>query len=79
MLGERFEQRSEAVFQAKVFAVAGGVLADESDFLHAAGDELLRFGDHGLEAPRAELAAQVGNNAEGAGVIAAFGNLDVGR
>ena len=40
---------------------------------------LLGFGDDGFEAPRAELAAQVGNDAEGAGVIAAFGDLDVGR
>ena len=77
--GECVEQRGEAVFQAEVFAVAGGVLADERDLLHAAGDELLRFGDDGLEAARAEFAAQVGNDAEAAGVVAALGDFDVGR
>ena len=77
--GERFEQEREAVFDAEVFAVAGRVLADEGDFLDAACDELLCFGDDGLEAARAELAAQIGNDAEGAGMVAAFSDLDVGR
>jgi GGDEF domain-containing protein len=39
--GERVEQSGEAVFEAEVFAVAGGVLADEGDLLNAARDELL--------------------------------------
>ncbi len=77
--GERVEQRGKAVFEAEVFAVAGGVLADEGDFLDAAGDELLGFGDDGLEAAGAEFAAQVGDDAEGAGVVAALGDFDVGR
>ena len=47
--------------------------------LDAAGDELLGFGDDGFEAARAEFAAQVGNDAEGAGVVAALGDFDVGR
>ena len=38
-----------------------------------------RFGDHRLEAARAELAAQLRDDAEGAGMIAALGDLDVGR
>src|ERR1039458_157054 len=33
--GERVEQEGEAVFDAKVFTVAGGVLADEGDLLDA--------------------------------------------
>ena len=36
-LGERVEQRGEAVFEAEVFAVAGGVLADEGDFARRRG------------------------------------------
>ena len=76
--GECVEERGEAVLEAKVFAVAGGVLADEGDFLDAAGDEGLGFGDDGLEAAGAEFSAQVGDDAEGAGVVAAFGDLDVG-
>ena len=77
--GEGVEQSGEAVFEAEVFAVAGGVLADEGDLADAAGDELLGLGDDRLEAARAEFAAQVGNDAEGAGVVAALGDFDVGR
>ena len=76
--GECVEEGGEAVLDAKVFAVAGGVLADEGDFLDAAGDELAGFGDDGLEAAGTEFAAQVGDDAEGAGVVAAFGDFDVG-
>src|ERR1019366_4980229 len=64
--GERVEQEGEAVLEAEIFAVAGGVLADEGDLPDAAGDELLGFGDDRLEAAGAELSAQVGDDAEGA-------------
>ena len=50
-LGERVEELGEAVLEAQVFAVAGGVLADQRDLADAAGDELLRFGDDGFESP----------------------------
>ena len=43
--GEGFEQLGEAVGEAEVFAVAGGVLADEGDLADALRDEVLRFGD----------------------------------
>ena len=62
----------------EVFAVAGGVLADEGDLADALGDEVLGFGDDGAYAAGAELAAELGDNAEAAGMIAAFGDLDVG-
>ena len=78
-LRQPFEQQREAVLQAEVFAVAGGVLPDERDFAHALLREALGFGDDRLEAPRAELAAQLRNDAERAGMIAAFGDLDVSR
>ena len=77
--GERVEEGGEAVLEAEVFTVAGGVLADEGDLPDAAGDELLGFGDDRLEAAGAELAAQVGDDAEGARVVAALGDLDVSR
>ena len=77
-VGEGVEEGGEAVAEAEVFAVAGGVLADEGDFADAAGDELLGFGDHGLEAAGTEFAAEVGDDAEGAGVVAALGDFDVG-
>jgi hypothetical protein len=41
---EGVEELREAVFEAEVFAVAGGVLADEGDFACAAGDKLLGLG-----------------------------------
>ena len=46
---------------------------------NAARDELLGFGDDGFKAAGTEFAAQVGDDAEGAGVVAAFGDFDVGR
>jgi hypothetical protein len=38
----------------------------------------LGFGDHGFETPRAELSAKLGDDAEAAGMIATFGDFDVG-
>ena len=78
-LRQPLQQQRQAVFQAEVFAVAGGVLPDEGDFANALLGQLLRLGDDRLEAARAKLAAQLRNDAERAGMIAAFGDLDVGR
>src|ERR1051326_7349209 len=77
--GELFKEQRETVFEAEIFAVARGVLADEGDFLHALARETLGFGDHRLEAARAKLAAKLRDDAEGARMIASFGNLDVGH
>src|ERR1700761_473410 len=78
-LRETIEQRGESVFQAEVLAVAGGVLTDQRDLAYSAGDKLLRLGDHRLEAARTELATQVRDHAEGAGMIAALGNFEIRR
>ena len=75
--GEFFEQQCQAIFQAEVFAVAGGVLADESNLADAGLRQSLGLGDYRFEAARTELAAQLRNDAEGAGMIAALGDLDV--
>jgi hypothetical protein len=75
-LGKRVEESGEAVFETEVFAVTGGVLTDEGDLADAAGDELLSFGDDGFKAARTEFSAEVGDDAEGAGVVAAFGDFD---
>ncbi len=77
--GKGVEKLGEAVGEAEIFAVAGGVLADEGDLADALGDEVLGFGEDGPHAARAELAAQLRDDAEGAGMVAALGNLDVGR
>ena len=76
---ERVEQQGEAVLDAEIFAVAGGVLADEGEFADAGGYKLAGFGDHGIKSSRAKLAAQVGNDAEAARMVAALGDFDVGR
>ncbi len=46
--------------------------------MHAAGDKLPRLGDDRLETARAELATQIGDDAEAARVVASLGNLDIG-
>src|SRR6267378_7928799 len=56
---EPFQQQGQAIFQPKVFAVAGGVLSDERDFADAGLRESLGFGDHGFETPGAELSSKL--------------------
>src|SRR6185437_10547295 len=63
----------------EILAVACSVLADECDLAHTLRDKLLCFGDDARNGARAELATKLWNDAEAAGMIAAFGNLDVGR
>ena len=72
------EQIGQAVAQAEVFAVGGGVLADQGDFADSGGGQIFGFAHHGFKAPAAECAAKLGDDAERAGVIAALGDLDVG-
>ena len=62
-----------------IHAEVGRVLGDEVDLLDAFGDELARFLDDGLDRTAAVAAADARDDAEGAGVVAAFGDLDVGR
>ena len=63
----------------EVFAVAGGVLADEGDLADALGDEGFGFGYDAGEGTGTELAAELRDDAEAAGMVAAFRDLDVGR
>src|SRR5205085_210825 len=68
----------QAVALAEVLAVAARVLRDEHDLLDAAGEQLARLGDDALERLRAVLALDQRDRAEGAGVIAAVRDLEVG-
>ena len=63
----------------EVEAVVGGDLADQHQLLYPLGRQLLRFGHDALDRPRALVAPQVGNDAEGAAVVAALGHLQVGN
>src|ERR1044071_5715253 len=73
ILPQPFQQHSKTIFQAKVFAVTGSVLADERDLAHAPGSQPLGFSNHGFKMPGTELAAKLRNAAEAAGMVAAFG------
>src|SRR5262249_52817465 len=78
-LCDGLEKLREAILEAKVFAVAGGVLADERDLLHSGGDKTLCLRYDRFKATRAKLAAKIRNDTEGAWVVAAFGDFDVRR
>jgi hypothetical protein len=64
--------------QAEVFAVRSGVLPDQRDFAGAGCRQVFRLAHHGLEAPAAKFSAKLRNDAERAGMIAAFRDFDVG-
>ncbi len=62
-----------------VDAVGAGVLRDDQDFLDPSPCQVLGFGQHVTDRARHERAAQRRDDAEGATVVAAFGNLQVGE
>jgi hypothetical protein len=61
-----------------VDAVGAGVLRDHQQFLDAGLGQHLGLAQHLADRPRHQVAAQRGNDAEAAAVVAAFGNLQVG-
>jgi hypothetical protein len=65
-----------AVFD--IDAVGAGVLRDDEDFLDAGAGQVLGFGQHVADRARNQRAAQRRDDAEGAAMVAAFGNLQVG-
>src|SRR5579872_6063425 len=73
-----FEQEREAVLEAEIFSVAGRVLSDERNLTDPGARQALGLGNHRFKATRAELAAQLWNDAEAARMIATLRNFDVG-
>ena len=71
--------RVGAGIRPAVHAEVGRVLGDQVDLLHAFGDELTGFLDDGFHRAAAMASADARDDAEGAGVVAAFGDLDVSR
>ena len=61
----------------QVEAVGAGVLADDQQLLRAGRDQLLRLAQDGVGAAADEVAAQARDDAEGAAVVAALGNLHI--
>ena len=62
---------------ADVDAIGRRVLADDQQFLGAGGDQLLGLAQDRVGAAADEVAAQMRDDAEGAAVIAALGNLQI--
>ena len=62
---------------AEVDAVGARVLADDQQLLRAGGDELLGLAQDRVGAAADEVAAQVRDDAEGAAVVAALGDLHI--
>ena len=72
------EQLGERRAVLEVAPVAGHVLGDDVELADAFGENRLGLGDHVVDRPRAELAADAGDGAERADVLAAFGDLEIG-
>ena len=63
---------------AQVDAIGAGVLRDHQQFLDAGLEQVLGLAHHLADRPAVEIAAQAGDDAEGAAMVAALGNLQVG-
>ena len=75
---EPSQQSSKRSTFTAVDAEEGGVLRDEQQLPNAALGQRFRLADDGVGGPAPILAAERWNDAEGAGVVAAFGDLHVG-
>ena len=69
----------EAGAVLEVDAVGAGVLRDDQDFLDPGARQAFGFGQHVADRARHQRPAQRGDDAEGAAVVAALGNLQVGE
>src|SRR6185437_7792104 len=69
----------QSVLQPKVFAVTGGVLADERNLAYSVPRQPLSFRDYGFKVSRTKFTPQLRDDAEAARMITALGNLDVRR
>ena len=78
-LREPRQQLRQAVFQSEIFPVAGGILADQIDFPDALAKKPRGFGNHRFKPAAAEIAAILRDHAKSAGMIAALGDLHVGK
>ena len=78
-LPEGPQQLGELGFSIDVEAVVGGDLADQHQFLHPLARQGLGFGHDRFDRAGTLVAAQLGDDAEGAAVVAAFSHLEVGH
>src|SRR5579871_5551936 len=75
--GKAFEQVCQAVAQAQVLAIAGGVLSDQVDFTDTLLEEAGGLRDYRFESPAAKGAAILRDDAKRTRMIATLGDLDV--
>ena len=59
MRASAIQQLRQTIRQAEVFAIAGGVLANQRNLLHAFGHQALRFGYDRFKSSRAKFSAQL--------------------
>ena len=76
---ELIEQFHEPGLAVEVHAVIGRVLRDDHQLLHAVGGEFAGLADHLLDRLGGVLAPHLRDRAEGAGAVAALGDLEVGH
>src|SRR5215831_8647627 len=72
------QQMRQAMFDSEVFAVISRILTDEEQFLDSLARQPVSFAEDRSHRAAAEPASHLGNYTERAGVITAFGYLDVG-
>ena len=77
-LGKLLEQDGETVAVTAVLAVGRGVLGDQDEFARTRGRVELCLGQQSVRRVGVHAALDRGDDAEGAGAIAAVGDLEVG-
>ena len=76
-VAEALHQSAEGCRRREVHAVRGGVLGHQHQFLHPGGNQLPGFGHHVPRRPAFVGATQLGDDAVGAVLAAAFGDLEI--
>ncbi|MNL67198.1 hypothetical protein D3C87_1917630 [compost metagenome] len=77
-LGQLLHQLRQSKPFVQIHPVIGGILGNQTDLPDTLGSKSLRFSHYGFHRAAVELAAHDGNAAEGARIVAAFGNFDMG-
>ena len=71
-------QLGQTAFPVQVRAVASDILGNHDQLLHAVLRQILRLRHHVFQTAGAVVSANVGDGAEGAEVVAALGNTQIG-
>ena len=77
--GQFLKQRRDPRAARHLPAVGGGVLGHQDEFFDPGGGEIFGLLHQGLEGAAPQLAADLGDETEGAAVAAALGDLQIGQ